>query len=102
MHDFIQVDLQKAFVISMLVFAIWYTMLPGEIFGIVNTWFSNLNEKLKQPFYACPVCMVPWHGTYIYWLIPWHHHWIEWIIAVLVAMGINVITTRMFPHENDG
>lgn len=101
MHESIQVDLNKALVISVMVFAIWYTFLPGEIFGRVNVWLSTLNEKLKQPLYQCPVCMVPWHGTYLYWVIPWPHHWVEWIVVVIAAMGLNVIINKSFPNCDD-
>lgn len=87
-------------IISLLVFAINYTMLPGEIFGFIDTWWERkknklmaladdlichnqqkkfnrtmrlleLLEKIEQPLFRCPVCMAPYYGTALYWLIPW-------------------------------
>jgi hypothetical protein len=35
-------------IISLLVFAIHYTMLPGEIFGFVEKWWSGLEKKISS------------------------------------------------------
>lgn len=119
-------------IISLLVFAIHYAFLPGEIFGFVDKWWDNmqlkilkgapmvslkpekykrqaqlynLTEKLKQPLFSCPVCMVPWHGTYLYWFIPWQRLWlpahdfVHWLIIILAAMGLNSIIVRVFKED---
>lgn len=112
--------IHQVIIISLLVFAIHYTMLPGEIFDFIEKWYENMAErvaakghmklygfmcKLKEPLIACPVCMVPWHGTYIYWLIPWPriglpaHDWAAWFIIILAALGLNSIIVRVFKDD---
>lgn len=112
--------IHQIIIISLLVFAIHYTMLPGEIFDFIEKWYENIAEraackghmklygfmsKLKEPLIACPVCMAPWHGTYLYWLIPWAglglptHVWWHWPIIVIAALGLNSIIVRVFKDE---
>lgn len=97
--------IDKIFIISFLVFGINYTMKPGEIFGIVNTWFANMNERLKQPLYECPVCMVPYYGSVFYWSI-WElwlktGKWQEWMIVTISAMGLNAIINQLSPDKDE-
>lgn len=90
---------EKIFIISLIVFAIWYTMLPGEIFGKLGLWFSkHLPDKLHGPVYECAVCMSFWYGTIIYWL-NWSS-WREWILVVPASMGLNVVITHLWPEKN--
>ncbi len=35
-------------IISLLVFAIHYTMLPGEIFGFVEKWWKKMEDELLE------------------------------------------------------
>jgi hypothetical protein len=64
-----------------------------------------LLEKLSQPIFDCPVCMAPWHGTYLYWLIPWQriglpaHDWVAWLVVIIGALGLNSIIIRTFKDE---
>lgn len=81
---------------SFFVFAINYTLLPGEIFGFITRawdrykdrlitkadssdtkkglkiirWWVIL-DKIEEPLLKCPVCMAPWYGTALYFIIPW-------------------------------
>lgn len=108
-------------IISLLVFAINYAFLPGEIFGFVDKWYEDQAEhaalknrmrlynflaKLKEPLFACPVCMAPWHGTYLYWLIPWprlwlpSHDWVAWLIIIIGSLGLNSIIVRIIPKDD--
>jgi hypothetical protein len=81
--------LEKAFIIGFMVFAIHYTMLPGEIFSKISDWlFNHIPERLRQPLFACPICMVPWYGSVIYWLL-WGTSLTEWIVVMITAVGIN-------------
>ena len=92
--------IEKIFIISFLVFAIHYTLQPGEIFGRLGDWFyKHLPSWTHQPLYDCPVCMVFWHGTAIYWLV-WATGWKEWLVVVIAAMGLNAIIVKVFPKEN--
>lgn len=96
--------IEKIFIISFLVFAIWYSMKPGEIFSGLAKWLDfRISKKLMQPIADCHVCMCPWHGTYLYWLI-WGlwlktAEWQEWLIVVIAAMGVNGILSHLFPKE---
>ena len=91
--------IEKIIIISLLVWAIWYTMRPGEIFGQLGDWFDkHLPAWLKSPVFDCPVCMCWWYGTALYWLI-WANDWKEWITCVIAAMGLNVILTKLFPDK---
>lgn len=87
------------FCISMMVFAIHYTMQEGEIFGFVGKWLHDwLPPKYHQPVFECPVCMAPWYGTLIYWIF-WHQGKKEWIICIIAAMGLNAVLMKLFPDK---
>jgi hypothetical protein len=140
-------------IISLLVFAIHYTMLEGEIFGFVRKWWGKkeeqllerivfyeaeaetvktryhqgdlldailvtnkrrkgimtnrlrLLEKISQPIFDCPVCMLPYYGTILYWIIPWghlglpRHHWVDWLICIIGGLGLNSIIVRIFKSD---
>lgn len=87
--------IEKIFIISFLVFAIYYTLQPGEIFGWLGDLFHKyFPEWMHEPVYACAVCMCFWYGTALYWLI-WAAGWKEWLIVVIAAMGLNSILNRI-------
>lgn len=87
--------IEQILVVSLIVIAIWYTMLDGEIFGRLGNWFVvNLPAWAHNPAFDCPVCMVPWYGTVICLLLgyPW------W--TIFPAMGLNVIIVKIWrPDE---
>lgn len=93
--------IEKIVVTSLIVFAIWYTMQPKEIFGFVQHWFAPLNDKLKDPIYNCPACMAFWHGSWVYWLIwgAWLKtaSWQEWLVVIVSSIGINAIIMSFWP-----
>ena len=91
--------MKEIFIISLIVFAIWYTMLEGEIFGKVGAWFSRtLPGWAHSPVYECPVCMAPYYGTLIYWLA-FGYGVKDWLLTVIPAMGLNVVITRLWPKD---
>jgi hypothetical protein len=47
------VILIQIIIISLLVFAIHYTMLPGEIFGFVDKWWDNWEKRIINYANAC-------------------------------------------------
>lgn len=96
--------LEKSLIIALLVLSIWYTMQENEIFEGLGKWLErNLPEKLHPPVLACNVCACPWYGTALYWLIPWTKIGLQpstligWPVAVIVAMGINIVINKWSP-----
>lgn len=83
------------FIVSTIVFAIWYSMQDGEIFGAAQK--INLG-KVADPLRDCPVCMAPWYGSAVYWIF-WHHDATQWILTIIPAMGVNVILIKLFPDK---
>jgi hypothetical protein len=93
--------IESILIISFIVFAVWYTMQPGEIFGRLGDWLERkLPIKLHPPVFECPVCMVPYYGSAVYWLV-WGVSWQHWIVCVIAAMGLNVVLNKLFPPDCD-
>lgn len=93
--------IEKILITSFCVFAIWYTMQPGEIFGFVQDLFAPLRQKFKDPLFDCPACMGFWHGSWVYWLI-WGlwlktATWQEWLLTVICTIGFNAIIINFWP-----
>lgn len=89
--------IEKIVIIALIVFAIWYSMQEGEIFGWLGRWFeNNLPHQIHNPVFACHVCMAPWYGTGLYFLIPLLP---EWIPIVLAAMGLNGMASNLFAKD---
>lgn len=85
----------QALIITCIVYAIWYSMRPGEIFGKLGDWFDkHLPYRLHNPVFACPACMCGGYGSVIYWLV-WHESIEAWLIVVLIAIGIAVIINKL-------
>ena len=93
--------IEKILITSFCVFAIWYTMQPGEIFGFVQDWFAPLTPKLKDPIFDCAACMSPWWGSGVYWLVwgLWLKTacWQEWLLTVICTIGFNAIIINLWP-----
>lgn len=84
-------------IITLIVYAIYYSMEEGEIFGKLGTWFeNNLPEKIHKPVFACHICMTPWYGTGLYFLIPLLP---EWIPIAIAGMGLNAILSKLFAKD---
>lgn len=91
--------IEKVIIISLIVFAIHYTMQHGEIFGFLGDWFNKaLPSSIHGPVYDCVVCMAPWYGSIIYWMV-WRVRVIEWLIVVIAAMGLNAIINQLSPDK---
>lgn len=91
--------LTKIIITSLSVMAIWATMWEGAIFEFISEWGEkHLPEKLQKPIYACPICMVPYYGSALYWLIL-GSNWIEWGIVIISAMGLNAVLVKLFPDD---
>lgn len=90
--------LEHAFIIGFMAFSIYYTLLEGEIFGWLGTWFSEHTPVwMHQPLFDCPICMVPWYGFWVYFLL-WGLSWFL-IPTLMTAMGINYILNRFSDHD---
>lgn len=88
----------QIFIVSTIVFALWYSFKDGEIFGA----FQKVNlRKFANPLRDCPVCMTPWYGTLIYFLYtdPGLAHFRDLVFTIIPAMGVNVILIMFFPDK---
>lgn len=93
--------LEKIIIISVIVYAIYYTMLPGEIFGKLGEWFErNLPHQIHPALFECNACMSPWYGSIIY-LAVWGTSWIEWLACAIGALGVNAIVNKLAPPRED-
>lgn len=89
--------IEKVIIISFIVFAIWYSLQPDEIFGKVGDLLEDhLPEKFHPPLFACFVCMAGIYGTLLYWTI-FHNGVREWLIVNISAIGFNAVLSKMFP-----
>lgn len=87
----------KVFLISMIIFAIWYSLQPDEIFGGIGDWLAkHLPEKLHNPFFECVVCMAGIYGCALYWVI-FHNSVKEWIVVNMSCIGFNAVLSKLFP-----
>lgn len=85
--------LEQSFIIAFIVFGLHYIMYThGMIFSFVADWAARvkLPQYIDKPLYSCPICMVPWWGTAIYWAV-WGNSVGEWIFVVICGMGINAV-----------
>lgn len=93
--------MEFAAIIALSVFAIYYTMQPGEIFGKLGDWFSkHLPSAIHSPVFDCPVCMTPWYGSLLYALMIGFHDFWSWFMAVIPAMGLNAVLVKLFPDKD--
>lgn len=95
---------EKAFIISLMVLSIHYTMQEGEVFSRLGDWFErNLPQSMWPAIFECNVCQTPWYGTALYWIIYglWLHtaSWQEWLVVIITAMGMNVIYNKWSPDK---
>jgi len=70
-------------------------MQEGEIFGKVQ-WIKL--GKLSDPLRDCPVCMVPWYGSIIYWVF-YHGGLGNFVLTIIPAMGLNAVLVKLFPDK---
>lgn len=90
-------------ILSLITFAIWWTFQEGEIFGIVQVWFANLDPRIQKPLYDCAVCMHFYYGSLFYWLIygsTFAASWKDWLITVIAGIGLNGIIVKLWPPDN--
>lgn len=96
--------IEQIAIISLLVFAIHYTMQENEIFAGLGNWIEDhLPTWAHNPLYECPVCMCFWYGSVLYWigykLDIWEVSWNEWPFVVIGAMGLNAVLVKLFPDK---
>ena len=100
--------IEKSLIIALLVLSIHYTMQEGEIFERLSKLFEKyLPEAIHPAVFACPICMVFWHGGLLYWLVPWGKLGIppttgsiwQLLITVITAMGINIVIVKLWPND---
>lgn len=84
--------LKQALIISLIVIAIWATMLPNMIFGKIRD--VKMPDWLASPIYDCPICSQPYYGSIIYWVF-FNGSVKEWVLVIGVAMGIATIFVKV-------
>lgn len=90
--------IEKIFISSFIVFAIWYSMQEGEIFGGLGRWFEKvLPEVLHKPVFDCPVCMGFWYSLPLFVFL-WGLGWLSILLSIAVV-GLNAIITKLWPDE---
>lgn len=90
--------ISAALIIALIVLAIHYTMLDGEIFGKLGNWFAkHLPAKIHPAVFECNVCMTPYYGSVLYVLI-YGINW-QWPVVVIAAMGINVVINKWAAND---
>jgi len=62
---------------------------------------QQLLEKISQPLFRCPVCMVPLWGSGVYWLVwgAWLKtaYWQDWLLIIICTLGFNAIVVNLWP-----
>lgn len=91
--------LEKIFLTSLVVFAVYASMLEGMIFGIVREKLANLNTKMFMWLIDCPICQCSFWGTIFYWLY-FRNSIQEWILVIIGAAGFNTIIVK-FLNKNE-
>lgn len=87
--------LERIVIISLIVFAIWYTMLDGEIFGKLGKWFGRvLPSWLHSPVFECPVCMAFWYGLILCFVFGWP------LWMPVASLGLNAVITKFFRDDD--
>ena len=84
--------IERAFIIFLIVIALWCCYLPGMIFGKIN--YLRIYNKIKSPLFECCVCMTPAYGSIIYWTF-FHGSVIEWVLVILVSMGFSTYFVKI-------
>lgn len=79
----------QALTISLIVLFLHATTWDGHIFEGIKKLIKP-EGKFYKPIYGCPICMSPWHGTYLYWLL-YHISVIDWLVTIFTAAGFAVI-----------
>jgi len=94
---------EKIFITICFIWFIYGILLPGMIFGSVGRWlgmsvFTGKFTFLQKPVYACPACMSPWWGTWLYWTF-WGDSWHEWIVVIMCTTGANILFVSLMPND---
>lgn len=74
------------------------------LFIHATTWKGMIFEGIKKiikpeghlykPIYGCPICMVPYYGSLIYFLF-FKISWIDWILTIGTAGGLSVVSVLL-------
>lgn len=92
--------IEKIFLQTFIVFAVWASMWEGMIFGFVRDKLSTLPEKLKMPLYDCPICQNSIYGSLFYWLY-YGNSFQEYIVVLIGAVGLSAIFVKLFPPDEN-
>lgn len=99
--------IEKVFIISMIVWAVWICMQSEMIFEKLGVWLQEhldkwfgkeLGEYIGKPVFSCPICMSFWYGSLAYWII-WGESTKQWLIVVVGVIGLNTILSKLMPEK---
>lgn len=94
--------IEKILITNWVVFAVWFSMLDGMIFGFIGNYLDEKlpNDKLKYFTFDCPACMTTLYGTLFYWV--WYgDSWKEWIVVIIASVGLSAIIIKFLKATED-
>jgi hypothetical protein len=99
--------IEKILITNWVVFAVWVSMTPNNIFERLGDWFDDHlpNDKLKSWIFECPICMNSLYGSIFYWLVYglWLRTaiWQEWIVVIMASVGLAAIIVKFLKSTPD-
>lgn len=84
---------------ALVIFGVWFTVRPGEIFSIPASYADVLPEFITKPMYDCVYCMSSVWGSLVFWL--YYDHTARslacWPFYCLALCGLNRLLVAAFP-----
>lgn len=81
--------LAQIVVISLIVLAVYATMIKGNIFSFIRRLGDRYApEWVQKIVYDCYICMCAYYGSIAYYLL-FRNSIKDWIVTIICAMGLN-------------
>jgi hypothetical protein len=91
---------EKIFLQTFVVFAVWASMWETMIFSFVRDFFLTWPDKIQKPIFECPICMQSVYGSAFYWIY-WGNSVKEYIVVMIACVGLSAILVKLFPPEKE-